>query len=376
MEGNNTLINKKRERDENSKLLDKKDILELEHVDTGNLNPNSISDVLNEISSNEDFWNKIKSERIPDILVKDKTFSFGNYNRLYYKKYLESMKDERLGVLKKDWFEDKKCLDIGCNDGTLTLMIGLLYEPKIIEGIDIDYRLIKTAVKNMKSVARNNLSDEYIHNLILADESNRKDNNIVEQILGGSEDRDHTEHDVIVNRIKTQLKENQKVADILNKLKSLPTSFVLPKQPYGLDLLKNDNNIVFPSNVIFRQENFVDKIQSDEGIYDTIVCLSTAKWIHLNYGDIGIKLMFYNIYRQLKIDGLFIFEFQCWKSYKKRKDLNNNIKKNFNKIKMKPDRFKEYLQCVYGYQCVEVTNPPSNAKKTYDRPIYVFKKVK
>jgi 7SK snRNA methylphosphate capping enzyme len=367
------LINKKRDRDEQLKLIDKNDFEKLDKITPEIFNCN-ITDVLEEINTSVDFWNKIKSDRIPDILVKDKTFSFGNYNRLYYKKYIESMKDERLNILKAEWFKDKRCLDIGCNDGTLTLMIAVSYEPKLIEGIDIDYRLIKTAVKNMKYITRNNLSESYINNLILADERNRKDNNIVEQILNNSED--YSEH-VQVDKIKLQLKESQKVSEILGKLKSMPVSFVLPKQceKDKLDLLKNDNNLIYPNNVIFRQENYIGDIK-EEAKYDTIMCLSTAKWIHLNYGDVGIKLMFYNIYRQLKLDGLFIFEFQCWKSYKKRKDLTSTVKNNFNKIKLKPDRFKEYLENIYGYQCIEITNPPSNAKKKYDRPIYVFKKIK
>lgn len=32
--------------------------------------------------------------------------------------------DPRLKVLKKEWFEGKDCLDIGCNSGVLTIQIG------------------------------------------------------------------------------------------------------------------------------------------------------------------------------------------------------------------------------------------------------------
>lgn len=33
--------------------------------------------------------------------------------------------DPRLKVFKKEWFQDKKCLDIGCNSGIITIQIGI-----------------------------------------------------------------------------------------------------------------------------------------------------------------------------------------------------------------------------------------------------------
>ena len=32
--------------------------------------------------------------------------------------------DPRLNVFKKELFEDKECLDIGCNSGIITILIG------------------------------------------------------------------------------------------------------------------------------------------------------------------------------------------------------------------------------------------------------------
>lgn len=32
--------------------------------------------------------------------------------------------DPRLKVLKKEWFEGKDCLDVGCNNGLITIHIG------------------------------------------------------------------------------------------------------------------------------------------------------------------------------------------------------------------------------------------------------------
>ncbi|GMP59776.1 hypothetical protein CsSME_00022920 [Camellia sinensis var. sinensis] len=50
---------------------------------------------------------------------------FGNYRNYYgYRVGQDLEEDPRLKVLKKEWFEGKDCLDIGCNNGTITITIG------------------------------------------------------------------------------------------------------------------------------------------------------------------------------------------------------------------------------------------------------------
>lgn len=35
--------------------------------------------------------------------------------------------DPRLAVLKSEWFEGKDCLDVGCNQGLVTIGVGMVY---------------------------------------------------------------------------------------------------------------------------------------------------------------------------------------------------------------------------------------------------------
>ena len=53
------------------------------------------------------------------------------------------------------------------------------------------------------------------------------------------------------------------------------------------------------STVLFRSQNYIEEV-TDETVnqekFDIILCLSTIKWIHLNFGDTGVKALFLKVY--------------------------------------------------------------------------------
>ena len=66
----------------------------------------------------------------PVALVKRcEPYRFGNYKKYYKLRYERRWNDPRLAVLPKEFFFNKKVLDIGCNDGTVTLLIAMRYIP-------------------------------------------------------------------------------------------------------------------------------------------------------------------------------------------------------------------------------------------------------
>ncbi|XP_036436650.1 7SK snRNA methylphosphate capping enzyme [Colossoma macropomum] len=134
----------------------------------------------------------------------------------------------------------------------------------------------------------------------------------------------------------------------------------------------------FPANVTFVKGNYV--LDSDALLltqheeFDVILCLSVTKWVHLNWGDAGLKRLFQRVYRHLRPGGLFILEPQPWHSYSKRKKLTESISKNYYSICFKPEQFSSYLTSEVGFSSYELIGTPNNLSRGFQRPIYVFHK--
>lgn len=66
-------------------------------------------------------------------------------------------------------------------------------------------------------------------------------------------------------------------------------------------------------------------LEWQEPFFDTILCLSLTKWIHLNWGDEGIRKLFHRAYAHLNPGGHFILETQAYESYAKKKKITVSI---------------------------------------------------
>ena len=266
---------------------------------------------------------------------RNEKYQYGNYDRYYATRNEERWKDPRLRILRPEWFYNRQVLDIGCNDGTITLMIAATLNPSLILGLDIDYKLINRAVDN----------------LVYLEKCSKEDD------------------------------EEQERKEILQEIKTLPKSFQVYLQAHTQLGAVQNNKLIrpsfsvsapnFPENICFRVENYI-QTPSEPEKWETIMCLSTVKWIHLNWGDDGVKCLFTKIYESLVLGGYFILESQQWLSYKKTRRRTDHILEMYHRIKFRPNQFQEYLIGL-GFQHIE-TLEPREGRDWFKRPIVVYQK--
>lgn len=360
-------------------------------------------------------------------VAKDGKFQFGNYNRYYGYRNEPMSPDVRLECFRKEWFADKDVLDIGCNVGHVTLTIARDFDPHQIVGIDIDKNLIKSAIKNIRHYVYNKSSYHGKRKRLETHSISKKINSECDKPALSSDPiipKQNSSKQIIDTLVSNQLNNfsNESSGDhkllrqsdescngnMINE-KFLDSSKVcrLITEPMKIDLpslvgiksstsvnevtleellvkdQRNESNFAkvnnhqadstfsspkkFPKNVTFYAENYVltdDKfLLNEKPIYNTILCLSVTKWIHLNYADDGLKRSFKRMYAQLKPGGMLIIEPQPWSSYKKKKFISENMMKTFKTINLRPNQFNDYLISEVGFASFNLIDTPKHKSR-------------
>ncbi|XP_063873836.1 7SK snRNA methylphosphate capping enzyme-like isoform X3 [Scylla paramamosain] len=250
---------------------------------------------------------------------KSELFQFGNYNKYYGYRNPDQTPDVRLEYLKREWFDGCDVLDIGCNIGHVTLTVARDFNPKRVVGIDIDKKLVNIAQKNIKHYLRKGDAEE------------------------------------------------------ANFPKSMRLLYGPLRPPVQADGFRS-----FPHNVKFVHGNYV--LESDELLetvrpeFDLVLCLSITKWIHLNWGDAGLKRFFRRIFYNLRPGGRLVLEPQAWPSYNKRRKLTKRIFDNYKSICLFPDKFNDFLLHEVGFSTSEKLVTPNHTARGFQRPIIIYTK--
>jgi len=306
---------------------------------------------------------------------KRKVFAYGNYDRYYgyrvnhgskSKAYSSDemwKKDPRLSVLRGDLFRGKRCLDIGCNAGYMTLCVAKKWNPKHICGIDIDHSLILKA-KRMKSFEIQRCQQAEESSCAPPEKCAQAETsaNSAKRSIGAT----GTEYPITTGKKRRLLSD-----------RSSETAKQLQADQTGASTSGPAATSRFPHNVSFQCLNIVATEscpRGQTGTYDTVLCLSVSKWIHLNWGDEGLKRLFRKIYDLLSPGGHFILEPQPWKSYRKKYNVTERTKKHFHEIKMRPSAFDTYLLKTVGFRKVDFLGKPGDCVRGFNRPVYAFRK--
>nr|XP_053647523.1 uncharacterized protein LOC128699029 [Cherax quadricarinatus] len=125
------------------------------------------------------------------------------------------------------------------------------------------------------------------------------------------------------------------------------------------------------ANYVLESDELLETVRPE---FDTILCLSITKWVHLNWGDSGLKRFFWRIFHNLKPGGRFVLEPQGWPSYNKRRKLTKRIFENYINIRLFPDKFNDFLLHEVGFNTSEKIITPHHASRGFQRPIIIYTK--
>ncbi|CAN9501442.1 unnamed protein product [Ophioblennius macclurei] len=341
-----------------------------------------------------------------------KKFQFGNYNKYYGYRNPGCSEDPRVRVLRPEWFEGKDVLDLGCNAGHLTLYIAKMLRPARILGLDIDSGLVHAARKNIRHYL-SELQTQEARRAMQSKKTKQEETNGNENHM--ATDEKHNEAETRDENGKPVAGESGPAAAVKDNYSrhtdetgtqrqdgktgevkpedfdslpadqavscSFPVSLRISRGPIAAPPLTETSTVKpgeFPSNVSFIKANYVldndNLLLTQRPEYDVILCLSVTKWVHLNWGDSGLKRLFKRVYRHLRPGGMFILEPQPWESYVRRRKLTDNISRNYHSIRLKPDQFTSYLVHEVGFASFEHLEAPKCSVRGFQRPIYVFHK--
>ncbi|CAA2984925.1 probable RNA methyltransferase At5g51130 isoform X1 [Olea europaea var. sylvestris] len=254
---------------------------------------------------------------------------FGNYRNYYgYRVGQDLEEDPRIKMLNREWFEGKKCLDIGCNSGLITIAIAKKFCCQSILGVDIDGDRIEDARWTLRKVVKTNAI-----------------------------------------KLPSMTPKSADVNGLQNQTTKSPTEMTLEK---SIDTPCLQGEDLFDI-VSFQKGNFVQNWRPPEDNYDTILCLSVTKWIHLNWGDEGLITLFWKVWKLLQPGGVFVLEPQPWSSYQNNRLVSETAAANYKTIQIPPQDFQDILLDKIGFRKVEnLTSRLSGSKSGFNRPILAF----
>ncbi|CAK5085536.1 unnamed protein product [Meloidogyne enterolobii] len=234
--------------------------------------------------------------------------------------------DPRVSFFCPDWFFEKSILDLGCNAGRFAITLARRCQPRKVIGIDLDQHLIGAARKNIRHFA-------------------------------------------------------DKEAKLTSRF---PASFPANFGPISAPSTSSGSK--FPDNIWFFCQNYVlnsdDELEKVTEEFEIIFALSLTKWIHLNWGDVGIRRFFHRAFRQLKTGGRFVLETAPYKDYIKHCNKKGSEKppeevlNNLSKIAFHPEEFTEYLLNNVGFNHHEELNTPQSKHLGISGRLQVFYKGK
>lgn len=256
-------------------------------------------------------------------------YRYGNYPRYYSYRVGPSMEDHRLAALRRGIFEGKRCVDVGCHEGMVSLSLGAAYE-------------------SMGSIAECQNKEQGVR----ADATYHTSTAVqcrTEWMIGIDIDP------ALVRRARAKL----------FALKRSRESYIEAAKDSLQRVRFYAGNIACGQPASALQEEWAD----------VVLMLSVVKWIQLNNGDDGLRRAFETARNTLKPGGALILEPQPMKSYRqafKKQRMPQEAYENFRRMAITPERLREFLLNTIGFRSCEELK--AGELRGFDRDLSIYRK--
>eukprot|EP01041_Mallomonas_annulata_P001266 gene1266-2447_t len=145
-----------------------------------------------------------------------------------------------------------------------------------------------------------------------------------------------------------------------------------PFVPRSVSINTTSNQpLKYPKNVRLSCQDVL--MMDDSTKFGFIMCMSVVKWIHLSNGDEGLMTFFRKIRTLLEPGGIFVLEYQPWKSYKNARKTSSHANEMFKTIRIMPETFIDILKDEIGFDVMDKLGSTVEDAKQYDRPMLVLR---
>ncbi|CAE7727416.1 bin3 [Symbiodinium sp. CCMP2592] len=252
-------------------------------------------------------------------------YMFGNYDQ-YYKQRFDryATVDPRVqGVLLKagNIFANKVVLDIGCNTGFITFLVAAM-GARQVEGVDIDVTCISRALRYLRWLKQKGYKtlpeEEQMHDATegstaeapaeAAQAEAAADATAEAEAKAKAPSWYTKQYPVSYVQSRGHIPYHAKPLEAGALQKALSSAKVLEKAvPANPPAAPRPG---FPYNIEFRSENVLyTQVEGNRNVqYDVVLLFRLTKWIHINWGDLGIKRLFTRCNEWLRLGGLLVLE--------------------------------------------------------------------
>lgn len=294
-------------------------------------------------------------------------YKYGNYRGYYGYRLDESGNDARMVQFEEAWFRDKKVLDIGCNAGVVAIRVSKSFGCRSMLGVDIDKSLIEHAKRNLEieefAVEPESTQSKPLVTKFHGGGKIARSSSSAPPAAAAAGDRDELDGSGTRRTIEFEhcnYLDRKIGAESLDTIMWYVATLFSHFSPFilrtSLSLTRNYMRTYLPSLI-------------------SPSSLSVIKWIHLNWGDEGLRKLLRKVLSELKPGGIFILEIQPMSSYHKVKNLTKHIRTTYDANQIHPDQIVAEAETI-GFALLKSITPPTPTTKKggvgFARPIHVF----